>query len=101
MQMLSNKPIPLRELNARYAEVNGFSVEGPWHKQFIRIFKLTDKFNHHVARRYDGMSGGHYLECVLGLYIEGIISEEEISTPSDEPRAFLMNYKKMVDEEHL
>ena len=41
MQQLANKPIPLAELNEPYREENGFSVEGPWHKRYIALYKKT------------------------------------------------------------
>lgn len=101
MQKLVNTPIPLAELNEPYREENGFSVEGPWHKRYIALYKKTASFDKHIAQRYDGMTGGHYLDGVLILYCEGIISDDEIAPLSDEPRNFLLIYKKhfMEDEQ--
>ena len=101
MQKLANTPIPLAELNEPYREENGFSVEGPWHKRYIALYKKTASFDKHIAKRYDGMTGGHYLDGVLILYCEGIISDDEIAPLSDEPRNFLLIYKKhfMEDEQ--
>ena len=101
MQKLVNTPIPLAELNEPYREENGFSVEGPWHKRYIALYKKTASFDKHIAQRYDGMTGGHYLDGVLSLYCEGIISDDEIAPLSDEPRNFLLIYKKhfMEDEQ--
>ena len=101
MQKLVNTPIPLAELNEPYREENGFSVEGPWHKRYIALYKKTASFDKHIAQRYDGLTGGHYLDGVLSLYCEGIISDDEIAPLSDEPRNFLLIYKKhfMEDEQ--
>lgn len=101
MQKLVNTPIPLAELNEPYREENSFSVEGPWHKRYIALYKKTASFDKHIAQRYDGMTGGHYLDGVLSLYCEGIISDDEIAPLSDEPRNFLLIYKKhfMEDEQ--
>ena len=101
MQKLVNTPIPLAELNEPYREENGFSVEGPWHKRYIALYKKTASFDKHIAQRYDGMTGDHYLDGVLSLYCEGIISDDEIAPLSDEPRNFLLIYKKhfMEDEQ--
>ena len=101
MQKLANTPIPLAELNEPYREENGFSVEGPWHKRYIALYKKTASFDKHIAQRYDGLTGGHYLDGVLSLYCEGIISDDEIAPLSDEPRNFLLIYKKhfMEDEQ--
>ena len=98
MQQLANKSIPLAELNKPYREENGRSVEGPWHKRYIALYKKTASFDKHVAYRYDGMTGGHYIDGVLGLYIDNIITDEEIALLSDEPREFLTRYKKNLTE---
>jgi hypothetical protein len=99
MQKLVNTPIPLAELNEPYREENGFSVEGPWHKRYIALYKKTASFDKHIAQRYDGLTGGHYLDGVLSLYCEGIISDDEIAPLSDEPREFLLKYKKHILED--
>ena len=44
------------------------------------------------------MTGGHYLDGVLGLYCEGTISDDEIAPLSDEPHKFLLTYKKHILE---
>lgn len=93
---LANKPIPLLELNEPYCEENGRSVEGPWHKRYIALYKKTASFDKHNADRYDGMSGGHYIDGVLGLYCDGIITDEEIDVLSDEPRELLKRYKQRL-----
>ena len=65
MQKLASKPIPQAELNEPYREESGFSIEGPWHKRYIALYKKTASFDKHIAQRYDGMTGGHYLDIVL------------------------------------
>ena len=94
IQALASKPIPLAELNEPYREENGFSVEGPWHKRYIALYKKTEQYDKHVADRYDGMSGSHYIDGVLGLYLDGIITDEDITQLSDQPREFLIMYKQ-------
>ena len=68
-------------------------MEGPWHKRYIALYKQTEKFDKHLADRYDGMSGGHYVEGVLGLYLDGLITDEEIAPLSDGVRDFIHAYK--------
>ena len=97
MQELASKPIPLAELNEPYREENGFSVEGPWHKRYIALYKKAMEYDEHVADRYDGMSGSRYISGVLGLYVDGIITDDEIAPLSDEPREFLISYKQSFE----
>jgi hypothetical protein len=47
------------------------------------------------------MTGDHYLDGVLGLYCEGIISDDEIAPLSDEPREFLLTYKKHILKDEI
>ena len=94
IQKIAAKPIPLAELNEPYREENGRSVEGPWHKKYIKLYMKTVKFDKHIARRYDGLSGGHYLEGVFDLYLHDIISDEEIARFSEEPREILIRMKE-------
>lgn len=96
MQALAERPIPLAELNALYQEVDGHSVEGPWHKRYIQLFRKTMEFDKHVARRYDGAQGARCLDCVLDLYCDDLISDEEIAGLSDEIREFLIRCKKGI-----
>lgn len=93
MQQLANEPIPLVELNEPYREENGFPVEGPWHKRYIALYKKTASFDKHIARHYDGMTGGHYIDGVLRLYCDGIITDNEIAVLSDEPREFIRRFE--------
>ena len=86
MQQLANEPIPLVELNEPYREENGFPVEGPWHKRYIALYKKT--------REYDDITGSRYIGCVFELYLDGIITDEEIAPLSDQPREFLKEHKE-------
>ena len=45
MRELASMPIPLTELNEPYREENGFSVEGPWHKRYIALYKKTEEYD--------------------------------------------------------
>lgn len=79
LQKVAAKPIPLAELNAPYREENGWSVEGPWHKRYIQLFRLMEKFDHHIADRYDHATGGHYFDIVVGLYFDDLITDDDIA----------------------
>ena len=96
MQKMASEPIPLAELNALYQEENGRAVEGPWHKQYIKIFKKLHKFDKHVAMRYDGMTGSHYLDAVLALYCDDLVTNDEISRFSEKVEGFLKGYRQSL-----
>lgn len=99
MQELVSKPIPAEELNVPYQEENGDSVEGPWHKRYIKIVNKAHAFNKHVARRYDGITGGHYLDAVQDLYCNDLVTDEEISPFSEEVENFMKRYKSTISRD--
>ena len=86
LQRAAGKAIPLEELNAPYSEENGWSVEGPWHKRYIQLFKMMKRFDSHVADRYDNATGSHYLEIVEDLYFDGWLTDDDIKQFSEETR---------------
>lgn len=92
IQRIAREPIPPEQLNEPYREENGQSVERVWHKRFTQLFKATDKFNDHVARRYDDVTGSHYLDCVAVLYFDKWLTDEEIARFSDEPREYIKRF---------
>lgn len=92
IQRIVCEPIPPEQLNEPYREENGQSVERVWHKRFIKLFRATDKFNHHVALRYDHATGSHYLDCVAVLYLDKWLTDDEIARFSDEPREYINRF---------
>ena len=92
IQRIAREPIPPEQLNEPYREENGQSVERVWHKRFTQLFRATDKFNDHVARRYDDVTGSHYLDCVAVLYFDKWLTDEEIARFSDEPREYIKRF---------
>ena len=86
LQKTASAAIPITELNAPYQEENGRSVEGPWHKRYIKLYKMMDRFDNHVADRYDHATGGHYLDIVEELYFDGWLSDKDIEKFDEEVR---------------
>ena len=101
IQRIANAPIPPEQLNEPYREENGQGIERVWPKRFIKLFNATDRFNYHVARRYDHATGSHYLDCVLGLYFDKWLTDDEIARFSDEPRDYINKVITLSTRGHL
>lgn len=93
IQEIATEPVPPEQAKEPYSEINGMSCERVWHKRYIKLFTATDKFNSHVAHRYDNVTASRYLECIVGLYIDNWLTDEEIARLSEEPRNYV---KKLV-----
>ena len=89
IQEIANDPIPPEQLNEPYSEKNGISVERVWHKRYIKLYNATERFNSHVAHRYDYITASKYLMCVAGLYMDHWLTDEEIARLSEEPRNYI------------
>ena len=55
------------------------------------LYSMIRKFDKHIGRRYNGITGSHYLSCVAGLVMDQIITLEELSPFSDEARATILS----------
>ena len=65
----------------------------------IALYKKTAKFDKHVARRYGDIGGSRYLSTILGLYCDGVITDDDIAILSDDVRKDLVLYKKELLKE--
>ena len=66
----------------------------PNHQRYLDIYKLTTKFDKHIADRYDGLSGSRYFMTVVNLYCDGVLKDEDIIEFDDE---VFMQIKNIAD----
>lgn len=92
IKRIALEPIHPRQINEPYSEIKGKSCERVWHKRYIKLFNATDKFNSHVAHRYDHVTASRYLECVAGLYIDNWLTDDEIARLSDESQNYINKF---------
>lgn len=55
-------------------------------QRYIKLYKMMDRFDNHVADRYDHATGGHYLDIVEELYFDGWLSDKDIEKFDEEVR---------------
>lgn len=54
------------------------------HDAYLNLYKRIDNFDEHIARRYDGISGGQYYITVYSLYFDGVLRDKDIREFDDE-----------------
>lgn len=64
---------------------------------YYALYRMIQKFDKHIGRRYNGITGSHYLSCVAGLVIDQIITQEELLPFSDEARTVILRMSSIVD----
>lgn len=80
---LSNKPLD--------------DVEKPNHARYIELFKTIDSFDRRLQHRYDGITGGHYLEVISYLYAEEILEEDDLEICDEEMKNDIIRVKSVYD----
>jgi hypothetical protein len=64
------------------------------HALYGEIYKLIHKFDKHLGNRYDNITGSTYFIIVLGLYMDDIISDEDIADFDEDIRHKLIGLKQ-------
>ena len=89
VRKIALEPIPPELINEPYSEINGIACERVWHKRYIKLYNATERFNRHIAHRYDHVTASSCLECVAGLYTDNWLTDEEIARLSDESQDYI------------
>ena len=72
-------------------------VEKPNHARYLELFKAVDSFDRRLQNRYDGITGGHYLETISYLYAEGSLKEGDLEICDEEVKSELIRFKSVCD----
>ena len=72
-------------------------VEKPNHARYLELFKAVDSFDRRLQYRYDGITGGHYLEVISYLYAEGILKEHDLEICDEEMINDVIRVKSVCD----
>ena len=72
-------------------------VEKPNHARYLELFKAIDSFDRRLQNRYDGITGGHYLETISYLYAEGILKEGDLEICDDEMKNDVIRVRSVCD----
>lgn len=65
------------------------------HENYLELYKKVDKFDRHLAWRYEKLGGSKYFITVVGLYCDNILSDEDISLFDEERQRDIRKYKEL------
>jgi len=63
---------------------------------YYALYKMIKEFDKYIGRRYDGITGSHYLSSVAVLVRDKIISPEECSPFSEDVRHVIFRMAGLV-----
>jgi hypothetical protein len=67
------------------------------HELYIKIYKSAHKFDKHIAMRYDGLGGSKYFITVLELYMDDILTDEDLADFDEDVRNRLIGLKNIFN----
>lgn len=63
---------------------------------YYELYSEIEKFDKHIARRYNGMTGSRYGLIVLEQLMNGLISESDLDDFSEEVKMWLLSATKAL-----
>lgn len=66
---------------------------------YLNLFKIIDRHDDSIAKRYNGLGGSRYLITVVSVLIDGIITDEDIKDFSDETKEIINKWVRMHNSE--
>jgi hypothetical protein len=66
------------------------------YETYMKLYQIIEKFDKHLARRYDGLTGSRYFTTVLDLYRDDVITDEDLEAFDEEVRNRLIALKKYL-----
>ena len=61
---------------------------------YYAVYKHINRFNKHIALRYDGITGSRYLISITGLLLDEVLHEEDLVNFSEEVQLYLKSVVK-------
>ena len=71
-------------------------VDRPNHARYLELFKAMDAFDKRLAQRYDGITGGRYMEAAAFLFVEGKLTDDDLAFCDDAMQEEILRYHAVL-----
>jgi len=65
------------------------------HEAYLDLYKKVKTFDKYIARRYDDLRGSRYFTVLMGLILDEVLTQEDLSRFDEEMREKLLNSAKL------
>jgi hypothetical protein len=94
-----------RECKSFTDEITKFTNSLEWktggpHELYLELYKKVTSFDKQIARRYDNLGGSRYFITVWGLFLDGILTLEDISRFDTKVQEELLRMKGFYDADN-
>ncbi|MDR0507722.1 MAG: hypothetical protein LBH32_13035 [Dysgonamonadaceae bacterium] len=73
---------------------------GDPHEIYLKLYKKVISFDKKIARRYNGLTGSHYFLTVYGLFMDKVLTVEDIACFDVEVQNELIRMKNLYDTDN-
>jgi len=93
-----------RECKSFTDKITKFTNSPEWktgdsHEIYLKLYKEVTSFNKHIAKRYNELTGSHYLVAVFGLFYDEVLKPEDIARFDIEVQNELLRMKSIFDND--
>lgn len=88
---------------AQFLEKIEISITEYWkgknpHESYLNLYRKVESFDKHIARRYDGLRGSNYYIALVGLFVDKILTQEDLNRFDEDLKQRLLNTAKLWDD---
>lgn len=89
-----------RILNEYYKLLSKWKTEKPLDNRLTygSLYGAVRENDKYIARRYDGLSGSRYFNTIVGLLIDGVLSEGDLTDFSLEAKQDLLKAARLLKD---
>ncbi|MDR2918801.1 MAG: hypothetical protein LBV72_05500 [Tannerella sp.] len=69
------------------------------HEAYLNLYKNVKSFDKHIAKRYDDLRGSRYFIVLVGLFLDNILTQEDLNRFDEDVREKLLNTAKLLSND--
>jgi len=93
-----------RECKSFTEKIEKFTNSQEWktedlYKLYIKLYKKVTSFDKHIGKRYNDLTGSRYFMTVYGLFLDGVLTTDDIARFDIEIQNKLLGLKHLYDND--
>lgn len=88
----------LEKMEMSISNDRGRESKSPY-EAYLNLYRSVKSFDKHIGRRYDDLGGSRYYFTLVGLLLDGVLSEEDLNRFDDDLKERLMNSVKLWSDD--
>ena len=68
------------------------------HEDYLALYKKVNAFDKHIAKRYDDLRGSNYFIIIVGLFLDEVLTMEDLNLFDEDMRGKILNAAKILNQ---